>query len=156
LFLVVLLVVILSDDEISGGQDLRSNRSSYTTTLGQSIARGDGDGFLIGTVEEHSSKILAADVHALTVGLDWIVVRPEDLDQVFIGHAVGIVSNPHGFDVAGSTTADLFVSRIRNVATGVARFSAQYAIYSTVGGFDSPESARGKGGLGAGEIGWFR
>ncbi len=149
-------MVILSDDEISGGQNLRGDWPLNAPAFLQSITRGDGNRFLLGAMEEHCSQILTANVHALAVRLRWVVVLPKDLDQIIVGDTVRVISHTHGFDVAGGAGADLLVGCLGNMATGVTRFGTQNAIYSTVGGFDSPESASGKSGLSAGLLGRIR
>ena len=69
---------------------------------------------------EDGGAVLRAIIRALTVQLRGIVVLPEDIQKLVIGNLCRIVFNFYGLRVPSTIGANVFVSRILGLSSGVA------------------------------------
>src|ERR1700728_3248421 len=109
------------------------------------VARGDRGLLLLRPVREDCRTVLIADVWSLAIELRGIVNLPEQIEQLVVRHALGIVNNFDRFRVSSPVTADLTVRRVLRVAAGVARDGLFDSGKLTKCGFDPPAAAGRKG-----------
>src|SRR5689334_18087705 len=90
---------------------------------------------------ENRGAILLAEVRTLAVQLGWIVVLPENIEQIFIGNSGGIVINLDRFRMAGGIRANVFVRGVLHLAADVTDSGSRYAWNLTEGRFNAPETS---------------
>src|SRR5262249_19150196 len=105
----VVLVVGLGGPELGRGRDLGDDRAREPR-LGR-LLRCLRLGLLLGRVEEDRRAVLIADVRALPVELRRVVQLPERVQQLVVGHLLGVELDEHGLGVAGRVAADLLIRR---------------------------------------------
>src|SRR5579859_753731 len=118
----VLLVVVLGEVEVAGGDDLRCDLP--VAGLGQlllvGVPRLQGRLLLFRRLVEDRRAVLGADVVALAHALGGVVRLPEDLEQVSVGYPGRVEDDPDGLGVTGAAGADFLVGRVGGEATLVA------------------------------------
>src|SRR5262245_43062272 len=118
----ILLMIVLGKIERAGVCDLRGDGAE---TLGGErllVHRLRGVGGLLLRVVERVDRgaVLRADVVALAHALRGVMIFPERLQQLFVRHLLRIEHDQYHFVVAGTARADLLISRVRRIATGIA------------------------------------
>src|SRR6266481_7122475 len=116
----ILLVILLGRVERRGGHDRGDDRPLEPAALLEPRFRRDGRRLLRGVVEEDRRAVLRPHVGSLAIHRRRIVLAPEDVEQLLVRHARGIVVDEHALRVAGTRGAHLLVRRILDGAAGVA------------------------------------
>ena len=88
----VLLVIVLGLVERLRGLDLRHDRRAPVPLL--SRLRLHSSLVLLLVVEEDRGAVVVADVPALAIQLGRVVLRPEDVEQLLVRDALGVVRRP--------------------------------------------------------------
>src|SRR5512132_1554231 len=135
----VLLVVVLRLVERLGRLDLRHDRRCVARLLAR--LRCECRFLLLLVVKEHDRAVLVADVPTLPVELRRIVLAPEHLQQLVVGHALRVVRHFDDLRVAGRMRAHVFVRRILERAAAVADTRARDAVELAERRLDAPEAA---------------
>jgi uncharacterized membrane protein (UPF0127 family) len=111
------------------------------------ITRGFRFGFLLRRMEEDGRAVLVADVRPLAVQRGWVVIIPENLEQVVIADDFGIESDFDHFGVARAIGTDVFIGRVIQLASGIADRRGFDARQTPERGFDAPKTACPERGL---------
>src|SRR3954466_3274425 len=103
-------------------------------------------------MKEDGRAVLMPDVRSLAVQRGWVVVIPEDFEQVVIADDLGIKRDLHHFSVAGTIRANVFIGWVLQFTPGIAYGRGFDSRQTPERGFDTPKTACAKGGLLHGSI----
>jgi uncharacterized membrane protein (UPF0127 family) len=138
-------MVFLGAPEGLGRRDLCDDGAGESRL--RSITGGFRFGFLLGCVEENRGAILGADVRPLPVQRGWVVIIPEDFEQVVIADDLGIESDLDYFGVTGAIRTNVFIGGMFQLAAGVANLRRFHAGQTAECGFHPPKTAGTECGL---------
>ena len=116
----VILVVSLRGIERLERRHLRDDRPLERVCLRQLVDVRLRNALLLVRRVEQRRPILRADVGALAVECRRVVVGPEDVEQLLVGDAVGVVLDLDDLGVAGAVGADVLVGGVGEGAAHVA------------------------------------
>src|SRR5680860_1842191 len=96
-------------------------------------------------MKEHDGAVLRSDVGALAIDLSGIVVRPEDVQQLLVGHPRRVEGHLDDLGVVGVAGAYLAVGRFGRVSARVAHPGGLDPLALAIGGLDTPETTGSEG-----------
>src|SRR5208337_18370 len=112
-FLVKMLVALIGRPECGRGYDLRDKGTVPVFSRCSELVAGCEGCLLLVLIEiKDHGPVLGAGILPLAIRPGWIVYGPEHIEQLPVRNDCGIIHNPHCFDMAGGTFADLPVGRI--------------------------------------------
>jgi hypothetical protein len=117
------------------------------TALAQFFFRHLRRGLLFGRMIKDDGAILRSDVRTLAVQCHRVVVRPKNLEELFVADLRRIEFDFNDFSVACFVRADIFVAGIFFRPAGVTDGSSGHAFQSTKRFLHAPETACPKGRL---------
>src|SRR6266403_3056934 len=91
-------------------------------------------------IEDHRT-ILRADIRTLSIQSRRIMIRPENLQQLFVADFGRIKLYLHDLSVPRFVGADIFVGGVRLCSSGVSDCGRDYALQVAKRLLDSPEAA---------------
>ena len=92
-------MVLLGGIEALEGSDGDGDRSVEAPRGGQGLARAEGELLLLVVVVEDLRPVLVAAVGELAFGVRRVDLAPEDLEQLFVAHLLGIEVDLDGLGV---------------------------------------------------------
>ena len=141
----VLLVIVLRRVESGRRRDLGYDRLP-ARFLPRLERRGCGR-LLAGIIEEDRRPVLAAQIPTLTVECCRVVIGPEDIQKLLIGHLCRVKVDLDGLGMTGIPATDLPVRGVLGRAAGVADGGGRYARNLAKRSLDTPETAGCKSSL---------
>src|SRR4051812_31146051 len=90
-------------------------------------------------IKDHGA-VLIADVGPLAIQRGWIVVRPENVEELIVTDNCRIEFHFHHFGVSGRVTTNTFVGRVLRLAAGVSDNCFFYSRHGAKGRLDPPET----------------
>src|ERR1700694_909694 len=138
------LVVVFGQIECRSPGDLGHDRLPETAARRELRLRLLRDALLPGRVIKDRGAILSPDVGPLTVERGGIVILPEDVEELVVGHFGWIVSHLNDFSVSGSSGAHVPVSRIGEGAAQISNNSVLHSTSVSKCHFHAPETSRSK------------
>src|SRR4029453_8680186 len=127
--------------------DLRPDWPIETSSLFQLVFRGFGDGLLVRRMVKDHRTILLSNIGTLPIQRRRIVVRPENIKQLFVTNLRWIEFDFHHFSVAGLVCANIFIGWIILRSACVSNRCRDDAVQFSKCLFHTPETACAKGGL---------
>jgi hypothetical protein len=138
----IALVIFFRAPEFRSRLDLRHDRARKASAPVDFFFRGFRHRFLFGRMIKNRRTILRADIRPLSIQRRWIMVRPEDIEQLFVTNLCRIEFDFDHFGVTGLVAANIFVARIVFCSAGVANRCCCYAFEISKDFFHAPKTAR--------------
>src|SRR5437868_3267063 len=93
---------------------------------------------------ENCRPVLRSEVRALPVQLRGIVVLPENIEQVSVRNFCRIIFNFNSLGMSGAVRANVFVSRVPQVPTGITNAGSRHAGNLAEHRFNTPKTSCSK------------
>lgn len=138
---VILLVVLLADVEVGGGED---EGVDLVATVAEHLDDGFGITFLSLIAVEEATAVLRAEVGTDAIGLGGVVNLEEELAELRVGDLLRVELHDDRLNVVGEVVAHLSVCRERLCATGITCQGAEHAFLAVELMLGAPETTAGK------------
>ena len=140
---VILLVVLLADVEVGGGED---QGVDLIATVAEYLDDGFGITFLSLVTVEEATAVLRPEVGTDAIGLGGVVNLEEELAELRVGDLLRVVLHDDRLDVVSEVVAHLGIGGERLSATGITCQGAEYAFLAVELMLGAPETTAGKDG----------
>ncbi len=140
----IILVVFFRFEECFQGVDRGHDGSVICFSPVELLDYLLGDVLLFLIVVENYRTILRANVITLTIQSCWVMGCEEDLKNLPVGDDARIISNLENLHVPRCTSRNLFVGRLRGVASRIAGVNPYNALYLAEDSLGAPEASASK------------
>jgi hypothetical protein len=134
-------MIFLRAPEFWGRFDLRHDWAFEFAALIELCFRRLGRRFLLGRMIKNDRAILRANIRALAIDRRWVVIRPENVEQLIIAHLRRVEFHLHDFRVSRFIRANVLVSRVLLRSTGVTDRRVRNTFELPKGRLHSPKTA---------------
>lgn len=124
--------------------DRRGDGPRKATAFNQGAPRFFGCSELVRLMIEDHASILRSDVRSLPIDLSWIVIVPENCQELLVGDNLRVILNLHGLCMPRLIRAHIFVGGILLPAAGISHSRPTHARRLPERLLNPPKTARPK------------